>query len=94
MPPRRIQGWAGGRGHEPGPRLALDGITVHDPAPATVSGTDMIPDAAFLEGAPGDVRNIPVGRLGMPQEVATVVTTLCRTGYLTGQSIVLAGGLK
>jgi len=54
----------------------------------------MIPDAKFLEGTPGDVRNIPVGRLGTPQECANVVTMLCRTGYLTGQSILLTGGLK
>jgi 3-oxoacyl-[acyl-carrier protein] reductase len=40
------------------------------------------------------VRNIPVGRLGTPQECANVVTMLCRTGYLTGQSILLTGGLK
>jgi len=54
----------------------------------------MIPDAKFVEGIAGDVRNIPVGCLGMPQECANIATMLCRTGYLIGQSIVLAGGLK
>jgi len=74
--------------------LAKYGITVNDVAPAMIGETGMIPDAKFVEGTPGDVGNIPVGRLGTPQECANVVTMLCRTGYLTGQSIVLAGGLK
>ncbi|KAI2468290.1 NAD(P)-binding protein [Annulohypoxylon bovei var. microspora] len=70
------------------------GITVNDIAPAMIGETGMIPDAAFVEGTAGDVKNIPVGRLGTPQECANVVTMLCRTGYLTGQSILLSGGLK
>ncbi len=75
-------------------KLAQWGITVNDVAPAMIGETGMIPDAKFVEGTPGDVKNIPVGRLGVPQEVANVVTMLCRTGYLTGQSIVISGGLK
>lgn len=70
------------------------GITVNDVAPAMIGETGMIPDAKFVEGTPGDVKNIPVGRLGMPQECANVVTMMCKTGYLTGQSILLSGGLK
>ncbi|KAI1107396.1 NAD(P)-binding protein [Jackrogersella minutella] len=70
------------------------GITVNDVAPAMIGETGMIPDEKFVEGTPGDVRNIPVGRLGTPQECANVVTMLCKTGYLTGQSILLSGGLK
>lgn len=75
-------------------KLAKDGITVNDVAPAMIGETGMIPNAQFLEGTAGDVRNIPVGRLGTPQECANVVTMLCKTGYLTGQSILLSGGLK
>lgn len=75
-------------------KLGKDGITVNDVAPAMIGETGMIPNAKYLEGTPGDVKNIPVGRLGTPQECANVVTMLCKTGYLTGQSIVLAGGLK
>lgn len=75
-------------------RYAGDGITSNDVAPAMIGDTGMIPDAKTVEGTAGDVRNIPVGRLGVPQEVANVVTMLCRTGYLTGQSILLSGGLK
>jgi len=75
-------------------KLGKDGITVNDVAPAMIGETGMIRNAATVAGTPGDVRNIPVGRLGSPQEVANVVTMLCRTGYLTGQSILLSGGLK
>ncbi|KAI1343913.1 3-oxoacyl-reductase [Xylariaceae sp. FL0016] len=73
---------------------AKDGITVNDVAPAMIGETGMIPDAKAVEGSPGDVKNIPVGRLGTPQECANVVTMMCRTGYMTGQSILLSGGLK
>ncbi|KAI1800929.1 NAD(P)-binding protein [Daldinia bambusicola] len=73
---------------------AKAGITVNDVAPAMIGETGMIPDEKFVEGTPGDIKNIPVGRLGTPQECANIVTMICRTGYLTGQSILLSGGLK
>lgn len=73
---------------------AKDGITVNDVAPAMIGETGMIPDEKCVEGTPGDVRNIPVGRLGTPNEVASVVLMFCQTGYLTGQSVLLSGGLK
>jgi len=75
-------------------KLGKDGISVNDVAPAMIGETGMIPDAKRVEGTPGDVKNIPVGRLGTPQECANVVTMLCKTGYLTGQSILITGGLK
>ena len=75
-------------------KLGQDGITVNDVSPAMIGQTGMIPDAGMLRDTAGDPRNIPVGRLGTPQECANVVTMLCQTGYLTGQSILLAGGLK
>ncbi|KAH8799397.1 3-oxoacyl-reductase [Xylogone sp. PMI_703] len=71
-----------------------DGITINDVAPAIIGDTGMIPDAKYVEGTPGDVKNIPVGRLGTPVEVANIVIMACKTGYLTGQSILLSGGLK
>ena len=73
---------------------AKDGITVNDVAPAMIGETGMIPDEKFVEGTPGDVKNIPVGRLGTPLEVANVVLMFCKTGYMTGQSVLLSGGLK
>ncbi|KAK4152596.1 3-oxoacyl-reductase FabG [Chaetomidium leptoderma] len=71
-----------------------DGITVNDVAPAMIGETGLIPDETFVEGTPGDVKNIPIGRLGTPREVANVVLMCCQTGYLTGQSVLLSGGLK
>lgn len=73
---------------------AKDGITVNDVAPAMIGETGMIPDEKFVEGTPGDVKNIPIGRLGTPTEVANVVLMFCQTGYMTGQSVLLSGGLK
>lgn len=72
---------------------AAQGITVNDVAPAMIGDTGMVPDAKAVQGTPGDVSNIPVGRLGTPQEVANLVTMCARTGYLTGQSMLLSGGL-
>ncbi|KAK3396745.1 hypothetical protein B0T20DRAFT_242626 [Sordaria brevicollis] len=72
---------------------AGQGITVNDVAPAMIGDTGMIPDEKFVEGTPGDVKNIPVGRLGTTEEVGNVVEMLCKTGYMTGQSILLSGGL-
>ncbi|KAI1293314.1 3-oxoacyl-reductase [Xylaria venustula] len=73
---------------------AKSGVTVNDVAPAMIGDTGMIPDAKFVEGTAGDVKNIPVGRLGTPEECAGIVKMICSTGYLTGQSILLSGGLK
>jgi 3-oxoacyl-[acyl-carrier protein] reductase len=75
-------------------KLAKDGITANTVQPAMIGGTSMIPNAEMLKGTPGDVKNIPVGRLGTTPECANVVTMLCRTGYMTGQTILLSGGLK
>ncbi|KAI7158469.1 DnaJ-domain-containing protein [Hortaea werneckii] len=75
-------------------KLGKDGITFNDVAPAMITDTGMIPSEENLKGTPGDVGNIPVGRSGKPEECAGVVTMLCRTGYMTGQSILLSGGLK
>lgn len=74
-------------------RHAKEGITVNDVAPAMIGETGLIPDEKTVAGTAGDVANIPVGRLGVPQEVANLVTTCVRTGYMTGQSVLLAGGL-
>ena len=75
-------------------KLGKDGITCNDVAPAMITGTGMIPDEQALKGTPGDVKNIPIGRSGTTTECANVVTMLCKTGYMTGQSILLSGGLK
>ena len=75
-------------------KMGKSGITFNDVALAMITETGMIKDEAALKGTPGDVSGIPVGRSGRPQECANVVTMLARTGYMTGQSIWVSGGLK
>lgn len=43
---------------------------------------------------PGLVDSIPMHRLCEPEEVANAVTFYARTGFATGQSLIIAGGLK
>ncbi|KAH9825563.1 KR domain [Teratosphaeria destructans] len=75
-------------------KLGKSGITFNDVAPAMISGTGMIRSEDDLKGTPGDVSGIPVGRSGSTQECANAVTMVCKTGYMTGHSILLSGGLK
>lgn len=72
-------------------KLGPYGITVNDVAPAMIQETGMIPGASAF---PGLKESIPVGRLGYVEEVANVVAMYCTTGYATGQSFLLAGGLN
>lgn len=72
-------------------RLAEYNISVNDVAPAMIGETGMIPSAAAI---PEVAAGIPLGRLGLPDEVANVVTMFVTTGYMTGQSLLLGGGLK
>ncbi|KAF2715463.1 NAD(P)-binding protein [Pleomassaria siparia CBS 279.74] len=72
-------------------RLAEFNITVNDVSPAMIGDTGLIPSG---DSVPGLVDSIPLGRLGVPQEVANVVSMFCTTGYMTGQSVLLAGGLN
>ncbi|KAJ5082692.1 hypothetical protein N7532_011735 [Penicillium argentinense] len=70
-------------------RLAEYNISVNDVAPAMIGDTGMIPNAAAI---PEVAAGIPLQRLGTPEETANVVTMLATTGYMTGQSLLLAGG--
>ncbi|KAI9734174.1 MAG: hypothetical protein M1818_006619 [Claussenomyces sp. TS43310] len=72
-------------------RLAEYNISVNDVAPAMIGSTGMIPDSTSV---PGVQSTIPLGRLGTPEEIANVVTMFATTGYATGQSIVVGGGLR
>ncbi|KAF9890382.1 hypothetical protein FE257_006050 [Aspergillus nanangensis] len=72
-------------------RLAEYNISVNDVAPAMIGDTGMVPNAAAI---PDIAPTIPLKRLGLPEEAANVVTMLVTTGYMTGQSLLLAGGLK
>lgn len=67
-------------------RLVKEGITANVVAPVLIE-TDMMPDTESRR------KLIPLGRLGQPDEVAEGVIFLVGNGYMTGQTIHLAGGL-
>jgi 3-oxoacyl-[acyl-carrier protein] reductase len=67
-------------------RLAKEGITVNAIAPALVA-TEMV---TSNPNARPD--RIPMGRYGLPEEVAEVAVMLARNGYITGQTINVNGG--
>ncbi len=66
---------------------ARDGITANVVAPALID-TGLLPDARDL------VDRVPVGRLGTPDEVASLVTYLVSgdAGYVTGETVDINGG--
>ncbi|EPE05876.1 3-ketoacyl-acyl carrier protein [Ophiostoma piceae UAMH 11346] len=88
--------------------LAPEGVTVNIVAPAMIGETGMIPtpqgetwkktdDLDALKATdPGlaIAAGIPVHRLGSPQEVANVLLMFVKSGYITGQEVLMAGGLK
>lgn len=67
-------------------RLVKEGITVNAVAPSLIE-TDM------MRGRPDLARNIPLGRLGQPREVAQAVLMVLGNDYMTGQTIILNGGM-
>lgn len=66
--------------------LAREGITCNAIAPALID-TDMIRGNAAITPS-----LIPVGRFGVPDEVASVAVLLASNGYMTGQTINVNGG--
>ena len=67
-------------------RLVMEGITVNAVAPSLIE-TDM------MRGRSDLARNIPLGRLGRPGEVAQAVLMVLGNDYITGQTIILNGGM-
>jgi 3-oxoacyl-[acyl-carrier protein] reductase len=67
-------------------RLAKEGITVNAIAPSLIE-TDMSP------GRPEVAARIPLGRLGLPNEVAQAVLMVVANAYMTGQTVQVNGGL-
>ncbi|MBO0759237.1 MAG: 3-oxoacyl-ACP reductase FabG [Bradyrhizobiaceae bacterium] len=67
-------------------RLVKDGITVNAVAPSMIE-TEMVSFRADR------VASIPIGRMGYPEEVARAVLMAIEIDYMTGQTIVLNGGL-
>jgi NAD(P)-dependent dehydrogenase (short-subunit alcohol dehydrogenase family) len=66
---------------------ARDGITANVVAPALID-TGLLPNARDL------IERVPVGRLGTPDEVASLVTFLVSgdAGYVTGETVDINGG--
>jgi 3-oxoacyl-[acyl-carrier protein] reductase len=75
-----------GLSHYYAQRLAMEGITVNAIAPALVE-TEMV---TSNPNARPD--RIPVGRYGLPAEVAEVAVMLATNAYMTGQTINVNGG--
>ena len=67
-------------------RLVKEGITVNAVAPSLIE-TDM------MRGRPDLASRIPLGRLGHPEEVAQAALLVLGNDYMTGQTIVLNGGM-
>jgi 3-oxoacyl-[acyl-carrier protein] reductase len=63
------------------------GVTANAVAPALI-------DTEMIAGLPDFSSQIPVGRLGQPQDVADVVSFLCsaHAGYITGEVVDVNGG--
>jgi len=68
-------------------RYSKEGITCNAVAPALITETNMLPDEP-----PSYIDKIPVGRLGRPQEIASIVEMLVRNSYMTNKIIVADGG--
>ncbi|TFK66067.1 NAD-binding protein [Pluteus cervinus] len=68
-------------------RYAQDGITCNAVAPALIAETNMLAN-------PSDElrKRIPVGRFGLPDEIASVVELLVCNAYMTNKIIVADGG--
>jgi 3-oxoacyl-[acyl-carrier protein] reductase len=67
-------------------RLVKEGITVNAVAPSLIA-TDMV------SGRPDLASRIPLGRFGHPEEVAQAVLMVLGNDYMTGQTIILNGGM-
>jgi 3-oxoacyl-[acyl-carrier protein] reductase len=67
-------------------RLVKQGITVNAVAPSLIE-TDM------MRGRSDLARNIPLGRMGHPEEVAQTVLMVLGNDYMTGQTVLLNGGM-
>jgi 3-oxoacyl-[acyl-carrier protein] reductase len=67
-------------------RLVKEGITVNAVAPSLIE-TDM------MQGRTDLARNIPLGRMGQADEVAQAVAMVLGNSYMTGQTIMLNGGM-
>ncbi|HEY0118931.1 MAG TPA: SDR family oxidoreductase [Cellulomonas sp.] len=73
--------------HSIASRTVAQGVTANAIAPALIDGTDMV------QGIP-DVVLPPVGRFGRPDEVTSLALAMLSNAYLTGQVVLLDGGIR
>jgi len=67
-------------------RVVKEGITVNAVAPTFIDTGGGRDNAARAQ-------QVPIGRTGRPEEIAEAVLFCAKTEYITGQAIVLNGGL-
>jgi 3-oxoacyl-[acyl-carrier protein] reductase len=75
---------------------AADGVTFNAVLPGRVATDRIASGYGSMDAAQAAARDeVPAGRLGTAQEVADVAAFLCseRAGYVTGQSVLVDGGL-
>jgi 3-oxoacyl-[acyl-carrier protein] reductase len=74
--------------------VAASGVTLNTVLPGRI-GTDRLYE--LLGGAPPEAiaADVPVGRLGTPEELAAAIAFLCseRASYITGVALLVDGGL-
>jgi 3-oxoacyl-[acyl-carrier protein] reductase len=71
--------------------IAINGVTVNSVCPASIE-TDSLRGSYDLKGR---VRQIPVGRLGKPEELAAAVAFLAsqQAAFITGATLQVDGGM-
>jgi 3-oxoacyl-[acyl-carrier protein] reductase len=67
-------------------RLVKEGITINAVAPSLIA-TEM------MRGRDEEMRRIPLGRMGTPDEVAQAVLMVLGNPYMTGQTVLVNGGM-
>lgn len=72
---------------------AADGITVNAVCPGLID-TDMVRQSVDAETIAGYERSFPISRLGLPEEVGSLIGFLCsdQAAYITGASLDINGG--
>ncbi len=71
--------------------LTPHGVTVNAVAPALIAATGMLPGNSDEEQALAS--RIPVGRLGRPEEVAEAILSFVANPFVTGQTLLIDGGI-
>lgn len=76
--------------------VAADGVTLNAILPGRIATDRLVGNYGSIEAAEEAARDaVPAGRLGTPEELADAAVFLCssRAAYVTGQSLLVDGGL-